>query len=89
MITLKNEYITAKFSTLGAELKSLVYEGKEHIWQSDPNVWAGACPLMWGRGGNSDKRLSCRLGTLHQGGTYPFSPRWHQVNIRFSSSSPS
>ncbi len=47
MITLKNEFLTATFSELGAELKSLVYEGKEYIWEGRKEVWAGSCPLMF------------------------------------------
>lgn len=47
MIILKNEFLTATFSELGAELKSLVYDGKEYIWEGRKEVWAGSCPLMF------------------------------------------
>lgn len=47
MITIKNEFITAKFNTLGAELKSLVYNGREYIWQAEPQWWPQSCPLMF------------------------------------------
>ncbi len=47
MITIKNEYITAGFNTMGAELKSLVCNGREYIWQADPAWWGKACPVMF------------------------------------------
>ena len=47
MINIKNEYISASFNELGAELKSLVYDGKEYIWEGKAEVWANSCPLMF------------------------------------------
>ena len=47
MITIKNEFITASINELGAELRSLIANGKEYIWEGKPEVWAGACPLMF------------------------------------------
>lgn len=47
MLTLKNEFITASFKTMGGELTSLVYEGREYIWQADPAFWNGGCPVMF------------------------------------------
>ena len=47
MITIKNEFITAKFNTLGAELRSLIYNGREYMWQADPQWWAQTSPLMF------------------------------------------
>lgn len=47
MITVSNEHLTAKFSELGAELKSLVCDGKEHIWYGDPAFWTGSAPVLF------------------------------------------
>jgi galactose mutarotase-like enzyme len=47
MITLKNEFISAKIDPLGAELKSLVYNGKEYIWDARPEVWGKSSPIMF------------------------------------------
>lgn len=47
MITVSNEYLTAKFSELGAELKSLTCDGKEHIWYGDPDFWTGSAPVLF------------------------------------------
>ena len=47
MITLKNEFVTAKFNEKGAELKSLVCGGKEYIWCGDEKIWASSAPLLF------------------------------------------
>ncbi len=47
MITLKNEYITATFNEVGAELKSLKYNDTEYIWEGKKEVWANSCPIMF------------------------------------------
>ena len=47
MITLKNEFLTASFNEVGAELKSLVFGGKEYIWEGRSEVWTGSCPLLF------------------------------------------
>lgn len=47
MITLKNKFLTASINEVGAELKSLVFDGKEYIWEGRSEVWAGSCPLLF------------------------------------------
>ena len=47
MITLKNEFITAKINKVGAELKSLVCNNTEYIWEGRPEVWDFSCPLLF------------------------------------------
>lgn len=47
MVALKNEFLIATISEIGAELKSLVFEGKEYIWEGRKEVWAGSCPLLF------------------------------------------
>ena len=47
MITISNEFITATFSEIGAELKSLKCDGKEHIWYGDPKFWTGSSPVLF------------------------------------------
>jgi len=47
-ITIKNELLTAKISTLGAELQSLKSSfGTEYLWQGDPAFWEGSAPVMF------------------------------------------
>ncbi len=47
MITISNEYLTATFSEIGAELKSLKYNDKEYIWYGDPAFWTGSSPVLF------------------------------------------
>ena len=47
MSRLKNEFLTATFNEVGAELKSLIFGGREYIWEGRSEVWAGSCPLLF------------------------------------------
>ena len=47
MITIKNEYLTASFNEIGAELKSLNLDGKEYIWCGNADFWAMSSPLLF------------------------------------------
>ena len=47
MITIKNDYLTAKINEVGAELKSLVCNDIQYIWQGDERFWAGSAPLLF------------------------------------------
>lgn len=47
MITISNEFLTATFSEIGAELKSLKHNNKEYIWYGDPAYWTGSSPVLF------------------------------------------
>lgn len=47
MITIKNKYLTASFNNVGAELKSLVCNDTEYIWEGRSEAWTGSCPLLF------------------------------------------
>lgn len=47
MITIQNEFLTASFNEVGAELKSLVMDGKEYIWPGHPDIWKSSCPILF------------------------------------------
>lgn len=47
MVTIRNEYLCAEINEIGAELKSLVADGDERIWQGLPEVWKSSCPLLF------------------------------------------
>ena len=46
-LILSNSVIKAEFSTKGAELLSVIKDGKEKIWIGDPGVWAGRAPILF------------------------------------------
>ncbi len=45
--TIKNENLTVKICSLGAEMKSMVCNGLEYVWQGNPKYWAGSAPIMF------------------------------------------
>lgn len=47
MIIIKNQFISASFNQIGAELKSLIYKGTEYIWEGREEVWNASCPLLF------------------------------------------
>ena len=47
MITISNKFLTATFSEIGAELKSLKLGDKEYIWYGDPKFWTGSSPVLF------------------------------------------
>lgn len=47
LITIKNECAEAVISTFGAEIQSLAINGKEYIWDGDPNFWTGRAPVLF------------------------------------------
>lgn len=46
-ITLKNDSASAKIISKGAELKSLIVNGKELMWRADPAFWGKTSPLLF------------------------------------------
>lgn len=44
---LKNENVSAKIISKGAELKSLVVGGRELMWRADPAFWGKTSPLLF------------------------------------------
>lgn len=47
MITISNEFLSATFSEIGAELKSLKSGTQEFIWNGDPAFWTGSSPVLF------------------------------------------
>ena len=73
MLKLKNAYISAEISLLGAELRSLKSaDGVEYLWQGDPKYWSGSAPVMFpwvGRLLNGQHRHN---GKLYEMGIHGF-----------------
>lgn len=45
--TIKNDILSVSVSSLGAELWSINYGGKEMLWQGDKKYWGGRAPIMF------------------------------------------
>ncbi len=46
-ITISNDVLTATISTLGAELQSIIKDGREIMWNGDPAFWNGRAPVLF------------------------------------------
>ena len=46
-IRLNNPRVQASFKLLGAEVSSLILDGKEYIWQADPEIWGRHTPVLF------------------------------------------
>ncbi len=47
MVTIKNDVLDVKINPLGAELTSVIFEGKEQMWKKDPDIWGSVSPLLF------------------------------------------
>ena len=47
LIKISNDFLEIEISTKGAELKSIIKDGKERLWQGDPDVWSGQAPILF------------------------------------------
>ena len=47
MKTISNEQLTIQVSPYGAELCSILANGKEYLWQADPAFWKRHSPVLF------------------------------------------
>ena len=47
MKVIENKNLRAIIAIKGAELKSLVYKGKEYIWGGKENIWNRSAPILF------------------------------------------
>ncbi len=45
--TIKNDLLQVTVSSVGAELTSILYKGKEKLWQNPTGTWAGHSPVLF------------------------------------------
>ena len=67
IVTLKNEELTVKISTLGAEIQSIEDKNRvERLWQGDPAIWKGRAPILFPvAGGFKDDGYELDLSLIH------------------------
>ena len=61
--TIQNEFLVVSVNTLGAELSSVKYLGKEKLWQNETGEWAGKAPILF--------PVCGRCSMVVNGTTYP------------------
>ena len=47
IVTLKNDCMQVEISTFGAELQRILVDGKERLWDGNPEIWNGHAPLLF------------------------------------------
>lgn len=71
MLVIQNSRIKASFNSKGAELKSLMMNGIELIWQADPKVWGRSAPVLFpvvGKPANNQLLIGEQLYPMTQHG---------------------
>lgn len=46
-LTISNERLSVTISAKGAEMKSIIMDGKERLWEGDGAVWSGQAPILF------------------------------------------
>lgn len=46
-VIISNDKIRCVISTMGAEIQSIIKDGKEKIWEGNPEVWSGKSPVLF------------------------------------------
>lgn len=80
MITIENEFVSASFNEVGAELCSLtnLKTGVEHMWKADPEFWGRSAPILFpcvGESNNGEIRIDGQVYKISRHGfvrTMPF-----------------
>lgn len=77
-ITIKNDVLEATVSSMGAELRSLIKNGEEFIWQRDKKYWGSCAPVLF-------PMVSASLDGIytHNGKTYPLPPHGFARDCNF------
>lgn len=76
LYVLKNRHTQIKVSDLGAEMISVIVDGKERLWQNANGAWAGHAPLLFPVCGH----FGCKVG----GKVYPMPPHGFAKDMLFT-----
>jgi galactose mutarotase-like enzyme len=68
--------LTISVDTLGAELRSIVFDGKERLWQNQTGDWKGRAPILFPVCGHFDVRVD--------GKEYPIPPHGFTKKAEFT-----
>lgn len=47
MVTIKNKFLNVKISDLGAELQRITMNGRELLFDGNPDIWSGRAPILF------------------------------------------
>lgn len=74
--TIKNEKVSVTLESVGAEIISVVMDGKERVWQNETGEWAGHGPMLFPVCGH--------CGVTVNGVSYPISAHGFSRKIDFT-----
>lgn len=72
MYFIENEYMKVGINTKGAELASLVHDGKEYLWNADAKYWARTAPILFPFVGSVNGGVYRHEGTEYKMGQHGF-----------------
>ncbi len=61
LYTIQNDNLTVKVNDFGAELTSVVFKGKERLWQNENGAWASHSPIMFPECGSCELVVDGKL----------------------------
>ena len=61
LYTIQNERLKVVLNDFGAELTSVIFQGKERLWQNENGGWAGHAPIMFPACGSCDLVVNGKL----------------------------
>lgn len=67
----------AKISPEGAQLRSLILNGRELLWQGDPNIWSDSAPVLFPFIGRCSKGSYTHEGKTYSMGLHGFA--WKKI----------
>ncbi len=73
--TIKNDIYEAKIESAGAELVSLVRDGRECVWQGDNRYWGGRAPLLFPFCGGVNNKEYTYCGKKYSMGNHGFAKK--------------
>ena len=72
MYEITNGKVTAQISEQGAELKSLIVDGREVMWEADPAYWGKTSQFLFPMVGNTKGDKTSIYGTVYPLGKHGF-----------------
>ncbi len=71
-VKIRNDKITLEASTVGAELMSIKYGGREYLWQGDPDIWDDRAPVLFPFCGRQTEASYLYKGKKYEMGIHGF-----------------
>lgn len=81
MHSIQNEFIQIKIKEIGSELSSIVANGKEYLWQGNPDYWTGQAPILFPFVGRLKDDFYLYKGEKHTLAQHGFYRRSNEIKL--------